>query len=153
MAEKRQIKDRRSRPTPFLSRYTLVGRRRNARRQGEAVNYYVDRYEWRYLIMITLIMIFCLLDYWLSVKIFQWGGSELNLFMSNMVKSKRVLLAFVKLGITFAGLVFLLFHKNFKVFGVLKTYIVFYYIFTVYLALVLYEFYAFLAIRRAASPV
>lgn len=135
----------------MFSRYTLTGRRKKARRRSEAVNYYVDRYEWRHLIIIALIMIFCILDYWLSLKIFQWGGSELNLFMSDLVKSKRVLLVFVKLGITLIGLVFLLFHKNFKVFGVLKTHVVFYYIFSLYLALVVYEFYAFQAIRRASA--
>jgi hypothetical protein len=151
LPEKRQLEDRRSRPTRFLSRYTLKGRRRKARRQNEAVNYYVDRYERRYLILIGLIMILCILDYFFSFKLFRLGGAEINLLMSNLFKNNRILLLFVKLGLTFFGLVFILFHKNFKVFGVLKTRVVIYYVFSLYLALILYEFYAYLALSKTAS--
>jgi hypothetical protein len=151
LAEKRRVEDRRSRPTRFLSRYTLKGRRRKARRQNEAVNYYVDRYELRYLILIGLIMILCFLDYFFSFKLLRLGGIEINLLMSNLLKNKGILLLFVKLGLTFFGLVFILFHKNFKVFGVLKTRAVIYYVFSLYLALILYEFYAYLALSKTAS--
>jgi len=151
LAEKRRAEDRRSRPTRFLSRYTLKGRRRKARRQNEAINYYVDRYELRYLILIGLIMILCILDYFFSFKLLRLGGIEINLLMSNLLKNKGILLLFIKLGLTFFGLVFILFHKNFKVFGVLKTRVVIYYVFSLYLALILYEFYAYLALSRTAS--
>lgn len=151
LAEKRRAEDRRSRPTRFLSRYTLKGRRRKARRQNEAANYYVDRYELRYLILIGLIMILCFLDYFFSFKLLRLGGIEINLLMSNLLKNKGILLLFIKLGLTFFGLMFILFHKNFKVFGVLKTRVVIYYVFSLYLALILYEFYAYLALSRTAS--
>ena len=150
-SENRQLKDRRSRPTRFISRYTLTGRRRKARRQAEANNYYVDKFESRYLIMIGLVMIFCILDYRLSFKIFQKGGSELNVLISSVLINKRALLLVVKLGLTLICLLFILFHKNFKVFGRLKARVLIYYVFSVYLVLIFYEFYSLVLITKFES--
>jgi hypothetical protein len=149
--ENRQLKDRRARPTRFISRYTLTGRRRKARRQAEANNYYVDKFESRYLIMIGLVMIFCILDYGLSFKIFQKGGSELNVLISSLMINKRALLLLAKLGLTVVCLGFILFHKNFKVFGLIRAHVLIYYVFSVYLVLIIYEFYSLALISKFES--
>ena len=149
--ENRQLKDRRARPTQFISRYILTGRRRRARRQDEAENYYVDKFESRYLIMTGLVIIFCILDYGLSFKIFQKGGSELNVIMSSLMVNKKALLLLVKLGLTLVCLVFILFHKNFKVFGLIRAHVLIYYVFSVYLVLILYEFYSLALIHKFES--
>jgi hypothetical protein len=129
----------------------LTGRRRKARRRDEANNYYVDRFESRYLVLIGLVMLFCILDYGLSIKIFEKGGSELNVLMATLMNSKRILLLLVKLSLTLICLVFILFHKNFKVFGLIKAHVLIYYVFSVYFVLVLYEFYSLALINKFES--
>lgn len=145
------MKDRRSKPTRFISRYTLIGRRRKARRQDEANNYYVDKFESRYLIMVGLVMIFCIMDYGLSFKIFEKGGAELNVLMAAFMANGRVLLLLVKLCLTLICLVFILLHKNFKVFGLIKAHVLIYYVFSVYFVLVLYEVYSLALIIKFES--
>ncbi|MFQ5722520.1 MAG: DUF5658 family protein [Candidatus Aminicenantales bacterium] len=144
--EKRHLKDRRARPTPPLSRYTLRGHRRQARRWQERDNYYVDRYEPQYLIFIALIMVFCLLDIYFNSKIFQAGGYELNLFMAGFMKKNFLLAQIFKVLITLFCSVFLLIHKNFRILGKIKTHVFIYGIFGLYLVLVVYESYALLLI-------
>jgi hypothetical protein len=146
--ENRQSTDRRKRPTKFISRFTLTGQRKKARRQAEADNYYIDKYERRDLFMIGLLIMLCILDYRLSFKIFQKGGSEINMFMVTFMNSHKALLLLVKFGLTFICLVFILFHKNFKVFGLIKAHNLIYFVFSVYFVLVLYEFYALALIRK-----
>jgi uncharacterized membrane protein YdbT with pleckstrin-like domain len=149
--ENRQLKDRRSRPTRFISRYTLNGRRKKARRQDEAKNYYVDKFEPRHLIMVGLVMIFCILDYGLSFKIFEKGGSELNVLMATFMANGRVLLLLVKLGLTLICLAFILVHKNFKVFGLVNAHVLIYYVFSVYFVLVFYEVFSLALIIKFES--
>ena len=144
--EKRHLKDRRARPTPAISRYTLRGRRQQTRRWQERDNYYVDRYQTHYLIFIALIMVFCFLDIYFNSKILRAGGYELNLFMAGFMKKNFFLAQVFKLAITFFCSVFLLIHKNFRILGKIKTHIFIYAIFCLYFVLVVYESYALLLI-------
>lgn len=148
MIERRQLKDRRLNPTKPICRYTLIGRRRKARRLSEANNYYVDKYEWRYLILIGLIIVFCILDSFFSFKIYQHGGHELNLVMSIFMKMNRAISLSSKFLITIVGSIFLLIHKNFKLFGFIKANVFIYLIFSVYFVLITYEFYSLVLIER-----
>ena len=147
-AERRGQKDRRSCPTKCLSRYTLKGRRRAARRDSEAANYYVDRYERRYVLMIGVIFVLCVLDCGMSVRIHQWGGAEINRLAAGLILSRPVLLLIIKLGLTSGGLVFLLLHKNFKLLRWVRAGDVIAFVLAVYLALCSYEVYAVLLINR-----
>jgi len=145
-AEHRELKDRRSHPTRCLSRYTLLGRRRAARRDEESRNYYVDRYEPRYLLLIGLILVLCVLDCALSYKIHDWGGSEVNWLAAGLIHGSPVRLLLLKLGVTLTGLVFLLLHKNFRLFGRIRTGDVIVFVLAVYLVLSFYEVFAVLSI-------
>lgn len=146
--EHRQLTDRRATPTRCLSRYTLTGRRKMARRRNESSNYYADRWERRYVIIFSLTVMMCLLDCGLSSNIYKWGGSEANWLAANLMNNNRILLFFIKLSLTLAGMVFLMFHKNFKVLGLFKTGNAIYLIFAVYLILTSYELYGVLSIRN-----
>ena len=73
-----------------LSRHSLLGRRKTARRQEEDSNYYVDRYEPRYLILISLILILCILDAYFTLRIIDLGGKELNRFMLVFLNTNAV---------------------------------------------------------------
>lgn len=147
MIERRHLKDRRMRPTKPISRYTFVGRRKRAQRWNELDNYYVDRYELHLLIIAGLIIVFCILDACFSLEIYRFGGSESNPLMSIFIKKNLVLSLIVKFLITATGSVFLLVHKNFKIFNTIKTHLFIYLIFSVYFVLVLYEFGVFVFIN------
>lgn len=145
--EKRQIKDRRQNPTPPLGRFTLTGRRKKARRSDELENYYVDRYEKNLLIITISIAIFCILDAFFTLNILQSGGSESNLFMLFLMKKNLILTLFIRFLFTTCCILFLLIHKNFKLFGVIKTHLLIYLVFSIYFVLILYEACSFVLIK------
>jgi hypothetical protein len=145
--EKRQLKDRRQKPTSPLSRYSFRGRREKARRSDECTNYYVDRYEKNLLFVVSSIVIFSILDAFLTFKILQSGGSENNLFMLYFLKKDPVLTLGIRLLFTVCCVLFLLIHKNFKVFGLIKTHTLIYLVFSFYFVLVLYEVCAYIFIQ------
>jgi hypothetical protein len=137
--EKRHRPDQRSVPTRPLSRHSLRGYRRKARRQEEDRNYYVDRYEPRYLILISLILVLCILDAYLTLKIIDLGGRELNRFMLVFINRTPVAALVFKYLVTAVSIVFILIHKNFLVFGRLRVSSLIYIFFCVYLTLIAYE--------------
>lgn len=137
--ERRHSKDRRSRPTLPLSRYSIFGRRAKNRRVLDSTNYYVDRYESRYLVLIVSILILCILDVYMTIKILQDGGEELNPVMSILMQKQPALSLVLKYLVTAGSLVFLLIHKNFKIFGKIKAHTIIYGVFTLYFLLMLYE--------------
>lgn len=137
--ERRNLKDRRQKPTRSISRYAFVGRRRETRRSEELDNYYVDRYEWQLLALTSLIFLFCVLDAFLTYKISQMGGSEWNRLMTSFMEKNLTLSLAAKFLITAVCSVFLLVHKNFRIFGLIRTQVAICIIFFVYLTLILYE--------------
>jgi Domain of unknown function (DUF5658) len=76
--DKRRVPDRRRRPTPALSRYTLRGRRRGGRRKSEARNIYVDQYRPWEGGLVLLVVTLCALDVLLTLDVIQRGGEEWN---------------------------------------------------------------------------
>lgn len=146
--ERRQLKDRRSKATKPISRYSFRGRRKKARRSDEIDNYYVDQYQWSYLLFIGLIMLFCTLDIYLNSKILQSGGYEMNRLMAIFTEKNFILAWVVKVLITVGCSIFLLIHKNFRIFGLIKTHFFIYAIFSIYFILIIYESYSLLLISR-----
>jgi hypothetical protein len=138
-AERRQLADQRRMPTRALSRHSLRGRRKGCRRQGENSNYYVDRYEPRYFVLISLILGLCVLDAFFTLKIIDFGGRELNRFMLAFMYENPVSALIFKYLVTAVSIIFILVHKNFQVFGKLKVFSLIYVFFIVYLSLVAYE--------------
>lgn len=138
-SERRVRTDRRYGATKPISFYTFRGRRRESRRTDECHNYYVDRYNRRYLVMIVAILILCFLDAYLTLLLLQVGAIELNPFMLYFIKKDIVLSMVVKYLMTASALVIILVHKNFKVFGGLKVRNLIYVILAMYSGLVLFE--------------
>jgi hypothetical protein len=144
--DKRQLSDRRLTSTKSFSIYTLRGRRKKARRFAEAENYYVDRYELRYLFLIIAILILCFLDAFLTVILLQLGAKELNPFMLIFIEKDVVLSMVVKYVITALCLIFILVHKNFRIFKNIRVHSLIYFVLTLYVALVLFEFVSYVKI-------
>lgn len=147
--ERRFKPDQRRAPTRPLSRYTLRGRRKKARRKGEDSNYYVDRYEPRYLVLIGLILVLCALDAYITLKIVDLGGTELKQLMPVFINMKPVAALVLKYLAVALGIVFILIHKTFLVFGKVRVSTLVYVFFSVYLTMIAYE--AVLYIRNAGA--
>jgi membrane glycosyltransferase len=137
--ERRDTADQRSTPTKPVSLQSLKGRRKKMRRVEEERNYYVDRYEPRYFVLVSLILILCVLDAYFTLKILDLGGREMNFFMFALLYKKPILAMAFKYLVTVFGVTIILVHKNFVVFGRLKVDGLIYAIFFFYLLLVLYE--------------
>lgn len=77
--ERRICRDRRRQPTPGLSRYTFLGKRKGFRRAGDQKkSVYVDRYGTRLFFVITLIVGLNILDALFTMMIIDLNGSEVN---------------------------------------------------------------------------
>ncbi|HDL19280.1 MAG TPA: hypothetical protein ENH29_09515 [Bacteroidetes bacterium] len=142
--QKRELEDRRKKPTRPISRYSFIGRRKKNRREVEKKNYYVDRYEPGILFIFITVLIFCALDALLTLKLLQYGGIELNPFMAVLIRKDSVLFFIVKIAITAVNTLILLLHKNFVVFGWFKFRTVIYSVFLLYFGLIVYELHLFL---------
>jgi len=139
MDEKRRIPDRRGQPTKPFSRYSLKGLRSRSRRTGENKNYYVDRYEPRYFVLITLILLLCVLDAYYTLKILQAGGREMNPFMLGIMNKNPAFALIIKYLITAGAIAILIIFKNFVVFGRLRVSSLIPVVFLIYLFLVAFE--------------
>lgn len=146
--EQRGLIDRRAKPTRPFSRYSFKGRRKTARRAEEAENYYVDRYDLRYLIMVTAIMCLCFFDAFLTSKLLQLGAVELDVFMLIFIEKNMVLAFIIKYALTAVCMTCVLIHKNFKIFRYLRTQTLVYSILGIYLVLVVYEIFSYILCLR-----
>lgn len=153
MNDRRQLPDRRLSSTKSFSLYTMRGRRKKARRVEEAENYYVDRYELRYLFLIISILVLCFLDAFLTVILLQLGAEELNPFMLIFIKKDVVLSMVVKYVITALSMICILIHKNFRIFRNLRVHSLIYFVLTLYVVLVLFEFISYMKIVGFESEI
>lgn len=144
--ERRKQPDRRKFPTRPFSKYMFKGKRRHARRKMEDHNYYVDRYDAKYLALVLSIAVLCVFDAYFTLKIIHFGGRELNPLMIKFLDRFPETSLIMKYLVTVICLVILLVHKNFILFGRVKAYFFLYVIFSLYFFLVIYEVF-FLYIR------
>lgn len=135
-SDRRDDTDRRRQPTPVLSRYWLRGRRRGARRDGEGVNVYVDRYnagEWA---VILAILVLSVCDLFFTIVHLSAGGEEANPVMRWALQWGNLGFGLIKLGTTVLALVILLLHARFRRVRALLTFAL-----VLYSALLVYHLY------------
>ena len=78
-SDRRGFKDRRAKPTPFLSRHTLWGRRKTLRRkEDQEKGGYVDRYSSSLFFFLIMIAGLNILDSLFTMIILEFGGREVN---------------------------------------------------------------------------
>lgn len=112
----RRKKDRRNRPTPPLSPYSLNGKRKKSRRAEDRKNYYVDRYGKRSIFFAFLVLALCLLDGFFTLHFLNHGAKEVNPFMQLALNYGRFFFLAVKYILNGLAVVVLLMHKNFYLF-------------------------------------
>ena len=107
--------DRRKRPTPRFSRYTLFGGRRRSggRREGENDGAFVDQYSGRLVIAMLWIAAMNSLDSFFTLLHLQSGGIELNPVADAMLATGRLGFVASKSLLIIIPLVVLTLHKNF----------------------------------------
>lgn len=107
--------DRRKRPTPRFSRYTLFGgrRRTGGRREGENDGAFVDQYSGRLVVAMLWIAAMNALDSFFTLLHLQSGGIELNPVADAMLGTGRLGFVASKSLLIIVPLVVLTLHKNF----------------------------------------
>jgi len=104
----RKAPDRRQRPTPFLSRYTLFGRRMGNRRDSDPPShYYVDRAAGFYLKTLFAILFLILFDTVSTLYIISRGGGEANPLMAWALAQGTVYFIIIKILPALAGFMLL----------------------------------------------
>lgn len=110
--EERAGEDRRGQPSPAISRYMFVGKRREVRRAEDGTyNYYVDRPRpeawWAVLLLVAL----SVTDAILSLRLFADGtGRELNPLLLLTLGYGDAMFITLKLALTLTGVFVLLIH-------------------------------------------
>lgn len=95
----RQGPDRRQQPTPWLSRFSLRGRRKQIRRDDDLVRgRYVDRADGPYLWGVLTLVFLVMLDATSTLFILSRGGSEANPLMRHMLERGTPWFLLVKFG-------------------------------------------------------
>lgn len=113
--DRRSKKDRRTRQTFALSKYVLVGKRRQRRRKNDKRPVYVDQYSHGLLILLCAILCLCVMDgYFTVINVFFMGVSELNPVMAYFLNKNITSFFLVKYGLTSIGLIFLCIRIHFK---------------------------------------
>ena len=108
----RPLADRRVSPTPMVSRYLFIGRRRSGRRDGETERVYVDRPGPWAVTAFALVTGLSVLDAFLTLDLLSRGGKEANPVMLAALSLGNGPFVFLKTGVTVLGAGFLSLHKN-----------------------------------------
>jgi hypothetical protein len=115
MQEKRTLNDRRQKPTPLVSRYTFLGRRKAIRRKTEqGQGGYVDRYSSALLILLVLVVGLNILDSLFTMMILDSKGVEVNPVVRAVIDLHGEKFWIWKFGVVSFCLVLLCLHSTFK---------------------------------------
>jgi hypothetical protein len=106
--------DRRKNPTPFLSKYTFIGKRRASRRGDEKYNYYVDRLDKKAWIATVIIVFLSVTDSIFTIYFLSRGFREINPLMNIAILTGKPAFIILKYLFTITGILVLGLHKNFR---------------------------------------
>jgi len=138
---KRHVPDRRRRPTPMISKYTLHGgRRKTIRRETDKKQYlFVDLYSTRLLVIVVAILILSCIDAALTLALIDRGiVREANPFMASVLDYGVLPFTLIKFGLTAFALIILCIFKNAKLARIGIPVAI-----ELYIAVVLYESYLY----------
>ena len=104
--------DRRKRPTPMLSRFLFVGRRRGGRRGDEKDYVYVDKPGGWIVAAFVALLVLSLLDAWFTLELLKRGATEANPVMRLALDLGDRAFVLIKTVMTIVAAGFLCLHKN-----------------------------------------
>ncbi|MCX6357479.1 MAG: DUF5658 family protein [Candidatus Aureabacteria bacterium] len=120
--------DRRKRPTPFLSRYTLIGRRRGHRREADGLaNYYADRLRPQIWFFFWLIVALSVIDSVFTLYHLSHGYIEANPLLRLSLFFGTKAFVIIKYLLTLIGVLTICLHQYFRcIYLVIAVIIIFY---------------------------
>lgn len=143
----RCLPDRRTNPTSAWGAFPPAGRRIKARRDAEhARPYFVDRFDAITLLSLLLLLLGCLLDGAITIRLLEAGGTEINPVMGRLLDGGPLMFLMGKYLLTVIGMPVLLIFKNhymlgsrFRVGYLIPTFV------ALYAILIVYQLYLFQA--------
>jgi hypothetical protein len=140
---RRTAPDRREKPTPILSRYTMLGRRKDVRRDEDRRRHiYVDQYSLRFFLLLMAILLLGTADAFLTLyHVHVNNAEELNPIMDFFLGIGPRIFFNVKYVLTALCLTVLCLHKNLPIVKYLLGIV-----FLIYFVIVLNHLYLFVLI-------
>lgn len=139
--ERRNVGDRRQRPTRALHHYGITGRRSLKRRKSDMLLLGIgtDHFEKPVWFTALAIILLSAIDYVLTTYIIESGGTELNLFMNYVVQQGGATFFMAKYSLTVLAVFILLANHQHHFFRAIRVKTILYGIALVYFSLFLYE--------------
>ncbi len=132
--------DRRVTGLNVIERFFYHGARTHHRRNSDQNSFnYLDRHEPHLLLISIAVILFSLLDAFLTLEILGAGGVELNYFANKLIGLGLYGFIFSKYIITALGMVILVLHKHYQVYYGLQVRHIIYGIVAIYTMLIFYE--------------
>jgi Domain of unknown function (DUF5658) len=136
--ERRQLRDRRERHFWSVFYGHVQPRRRGKRRQRDPAMHAVDWHASHLLAVAIAILLLCTADAFLTLVLLSRGASEANPMMARIVYDVRLFSA-IKLGVTGAGVIMLVYLAQHRLFRQMPVHILLYVLLLGYAALIGYE--------------
>lgn len=117
---KRQIQtDRRQSRPSFFNMFRSNGRRKTMRRSIEPLKmgHYLDHYDARLAIPTLIILVLCMLDAHITLKLLAGGATELNVVMKLAIEKGVILFLVIKYVMTASSVIILVIHHQFRIFN------------------------------------
>jgi len=119
---------------------TFKRRRKKSRREtDDTANTFVDFHEPKLAFVFLLTLVLCITDVVLTLNIIGKGGEEVNPIMKFLMEKDLIIFFWVKFAMTSLGMLFLMSHKNFRLYRIFSGYHLFYAVAVMYVVLVNYE--------------
>ena len=132
--------DRRQNNASFWTLFRTNGRRKAVRRNLEAaVGRYFDHYEPRLVVPSLIILVLCMIDGHMTLKLLALGATEMNLLMKLAIEKGVITFLVTKYLMTATSVVFLMIHHQFRVFNIVQVRHIIYGYAWLYIALLIYE--------------
>ncbi|MDX1812440.1 MAG: DUF5658 family protein, partial [Gammaproteobacteria bacterium] len=123
----------------FLYSFFMRRRKTIRRREDLEASVYVDVHDTGTVVLFTSVILMCVIDAIFTMFIMNHGGEEINPFMNYLIAKDVMTFFWVKFSLTSFGMLFLVSHKYFVFYRVLKGLHVIKIIFSMYFILVAYE--------------
>ncbi|MDT8387755.1 MAG: DUF5658 family protein [Thiogranum sp.] len=114
-SDRRNQNDRRSHSLRTLTYCGIHGRGRRRTARRDKHDYYLDWYEPRLVLTGLAVLLMSCLDAMFTLTLLNRGAYEANQLMAILLEIDQTLFVTVKIGITGAGVMFLLMHSHFNV--------------------------------------
>lgn len=114
---RRPTERRRVTPRSLLHGVLFGNRRRGPRRAADHEGFYVDWYEPGLLYLTVAVLLMSCADAFLTLVLLDLGAVEVNLLMARLIETDIRLFTVVKTGLTGLGLIVIVVHFSFRLFG------------------------------------